>query len=444
MSGPRRRLQARPIRPGSGRPDARATLPDQAASPGGRPDEAPGPGPAGDAGHDHHLHGGLEAPPRDGGSAPIPFAGLRRHARALGGGLLLLVLLLLLPDLGPVPTSDSPAVLVRGRLVQLLPPSTEPGTPDARVLLLDGSRAGETVEAFLQGPNGTQEVPRYAAGDEVIVTVSTDPSDPSGSFIAVTDRWRLPAIALAVGLFVAAVAAVGGWRGVRSIVALALTLAAVVKLVVPLILSGWSPVPVAVLVATAVTVATVVLTEGVSRASVAAVVGTFASLTLVGGLAVLFADLAAFTELQGAEDIVFLDSLGLGDLDLGGILLAAVILGALGVLDDVTITQAATVEALRASDPAAPLATLFGRAMRVGRAHIAATVNTLVLAYVGASLPLILLFAAGRQAPGLIASGEAVAVEIMRALAGSIGIVAAVPLTTAVAALWPARRPPRA
>jgi uncharacterized membrane protein len=111
----------------------------------------------------------------------------------------------------------------------------------------------------------------------------------------------------------------------------------------------------------------------------------------------------------------------------------------------VTITQAATVDELRAADPRAPRMELFRRGMNVGRSHIAATVNTLVLAYVGASLPLLLLFAAGRQAPGLILSGEQVAVEVVRSLAGSIGIAAAVPLTTAVAVmLLPAGRRARA
>jgi uncharacterized membrane protein len=209
----------------------------------------------------------------------------------------------------------------------------------------------------------------------------------------------------------------------------------VAKIVLPLILAGWPPVPLAVVAATGVTLATVLLTEGAHRSSVAAVVGTFASLALVGILAVVFAALAEFTRLQGSVDIVFLTSIGLPDLDLGGIVLAAVILGALGVLDDVTITQAATVDELRAADPWTSRRELFRRGMNVGRSHIAATVNTLVLAYVGASLPLLLLFAAGRQSPGLIVSGEQVAVEVVRSLAGSIGIIAAVPLTTAVAVL---------
>jgi uncharacterized membrane protein len=121
------------------------------------------------------------------------------------------------------------------------------------------------------------------------------------------------------------------------------------------------------------------------------------------------------------------------DVDLGGLLLASVILGALGVLDDVTITQAVTVEELIRSDPAASRGTVVARAMNIGRSHIAATVNTLVLAYVAASLPLLLLFALAAQPIGALASSETVAVEIVRAVVGSMGIVLAVPFTTFVA-----------
>jgi uncharacterized membrane protein len=235
---------------------------------------------------------------------------------------------------------------------------------------------------------------------------------------------------------------VGGWRGVRSLIALALTLGVIVRVVVPLILAGWSPVLVAVAAGSLVTLATILLTEGLRATTFAAVAGTFAALVLTALLAIGGNQLMAFTALQGQEVVGFLSSVGRGNLDVGGLLLAAVIFGALGVLDDVTVTQAATVAELAAGEPGASTGRLFGRAMNVGRSHIAATVNTLVLAYVGASLPLLVLFAAGRQDPLLIASGETVAVEIVRSLVGSIGIVAAVPFTTAIAAVL-ARRATR-
>ena len=167
--------------------------------------------------------------------------------------------------------------------------------------------------------------------------------------------------------------------------------------------------------------------------TVAAGVGTFASLAVVAGLAIMFDELARFTQFRGSEDATLLQAVGLPDIDFGGLLLAGIIFGALGILDDVTMTQAATVTELNEASPSLSRVVLAKRSMNVGRSHIAATVNTLFLAYVGASLPLIVLFAAGRQDPLLTASMEVVAVEIVRAVVGSIGIVLAVPLTTAVA-----------
>ncbi len=165
-----------------------------------------------------------------------------------------------------------------------------------------------------------------------------------------------------------------------------------------------------------------------------ALLGTLGALALTAGLAALFTAAADFTALQGSEEIAFLIPLVGERIDLQGILLAATVLGALGVLDDVTVTQAAAVEQLHRADPAAGRRGVAARAMRVGRSHIAATVNTLVLAYLGAGLPLLLLFALGGQGPITVLNSEIVAVEVIRALVGSIGIVAAVPLTTMVAA----------
>jgi uncharacterized membrane protein len=363
----------------------------------------------------------------------IPFAGLRRNAPALFGGLVLLFVLSLIPDLTPPSSEPPPVVLVHARIVELLDTGGVPGSPDARVIVVDGPEAGTMLDAYLQGPSGQQAVPRYAVGDEVIVNISQQGED--ANFVAVADRYRVPALAALLGLFAVAVTLVGGWRGVRSLIALALTLAVIIRIVVPLLLAGWNPVFLAVGSATLVTIATLLLTEGARPTTIAAAAGTFLSLALTALLAVAFNALAQFTELQGSGDLVYLQTVGRPELDLGGLLLAAVIFGALGILDDVTITQAATVDELYDADPRASRSELFRRAMNVGRSHISATVNTLALAYVGASLPLIVLFNAGQQDPFLTVSGEIVAVEVVKALVGSIGIVAAVPATTAIAVL---------
>jgi uncharacterized membrane protein len=250
----------------------------------------------------------------------------------------------------------------------------------------------------------------------------------------ITEPWRVPLLGIVAGIFAAFVVVIGGLRGMRSLVALALTLAVVVKLIVPLLLRGVDPILLAVGGGAAITVTTLLLTEGANRVTLAAVFGTFGALALTAGLAGVFTAVAQFTTLQGSEEIAFLIPLVGERIDLAGILLAATVLGALGVLDDVTVTQAATVEQLHRAEPGASRRGVVTRAMRVGRAHIAATVNTLMLAYLGAGLPLLLLFALGGQEPMLVLNSEVVAVEVIRALVGSIGIVAAVPLTTFVAA----------
>lgn len=372
---------------------------------------------------------------------------IRRVGRSMPAvliGSVLVAGLWLMPDLTP---SDAiPVVGQRndhGRIVEQL--GTDPtGLPAFTVEVLDGPFAGERIEAVVQDgsaamPGSSNREP-YEVGDEVVVTSFTGPA--AGTFAVIVEPWRLPLLAGVAAVFAAAVLLVGGLRGMRSLVALALTLTVVVKLVVPLLLRGVDPILLAVGAGAAVTLATLLLTEGFSRVTLAAVLGTFAALALTAGLAAAFTTAAGFTALQGNEEIAFLIPLVGERIDLNGILLAATVFGALGVLDDVTVTQAATVEQLHRAEPIAGRRGVMSRAMRVGRAHIAATVNTLMLAYVGAGLPLLLLFALGGQSPATVLNGEIVAVEVIRALVGSAGIVAAVPLTTLVAVMLmvPGRR----
>jgi uncharacterized membrane protein len=314
------------------------------------------------------------------------------------------------------------------------------GQPAIEVRILDGPDAGQVVTATGQSAlPGTSAGPTIEPGDEVILTQY---GGSAGGFNVVGDVWRMPVLLVLVAAWARFVTLVGGFQGLRSLVALALTLMVVAKVVVPLLLRGFDPILLAVSAAAAVTVLTLSLTEGLRRTTLAASAGTIIALLLTAGIAAVTTMAARFSAAQGSEEIIYLFPL-LGDrLDLGALLLAATILGALGVLDDVTVTQAAAVVALRDADPGSPRTRIFGHALAVGRSHIAATVNTLVLAYLGAGLPLLLLFAIGGDAPQIVANGELVAVEIVRALAGSFGIVAAVPLTTAIAAFMvPARQP---
>lgn len=355
--------------------------------------------------------------------------------RAVALGLVLLAGLWLLPDLTP---SDAiPAVgqeSLHARIVESLEPDVG-GVPRFAVEILDGPEVGTRIEASVQSGGtaipGSDHRDAYRVGDEVVVARF---AGPAGGAAVIAEPWRVPMLGVVALVFAGAVLVVGGLRGARSLVALALTLALVVKVVVPLLLRGVDPLLLAVGGGAAVTLLTLLLTEGWGRVTASALLGTLAALGLTAGLAALFTAAAGFTALQGNEEIAFLIPLVGDRIDLQGILLAATVFGALGVLDDVTVTQAAAVEQLHRADPSASRRGVLSRAMQVGRSHIAATVNTLVLAYLGAGLPLLLLFALGGQEPMTVLNSEIVAVEVIRALIGSIGIVAAVPLTTLVAA----------
>ena len=372
-------------------------------------------------------------------------AGGRPRSRPSAFGLVLLAALWLLPDL--TPTDAIPVVgqeSLHGRIVETLPPDAS-GLPRHVVEILEGAEAGTRIEASVQAGGtalpGSDQRPTYGVGDEVVVARFTG---PAGGSAVIAEPWRVPMLGIVALVFAAVVLVVGGLRGARSLVALALTIAFVVRVVVPLLLRGVDPLLLAVGGGAVITLITLLLTEGWGRVTASALFGTLAALALTAVLAAVFTAAAGFTALQGNEEIAFLIPLVGDRIDLQGILLAATVFGALGVLDDVTVTQAAAVEQLHRAEPAASRRGVIARAMRVGRSHIAATVNTLVLAYLGAGLPLLLLFALGGQEPITVLNSEIVAVEVIRALVGSIGIVAAVPLTTLVAAALVVPALPRA
>jgi hypothetical protein len=211
--------------------------------------------------------------------------------------------------------------------------------------------------------------------------------------------------------------------------------------VVPAILRGHSPVLVAVTGAMAIMLVSLYLSHGLGATTTAAVVGTALALGLTAVLAIGFVAAASLTGLASEEALSA--NFAVGGLSLRGLLLAGIIIGGLGVLDDVTMSQASLVTELHHANPTAGFAALVGGALRVGRDHIAATVNTLFLAYAGAALPLLILFVTGQDSLGTVATTEIVAVEVVRALCGSVGLIAAVPLTTVLAALLATEETPQ-
>ncbi len=269
---------------------------------------------------------------------------------------------------------------------------------------------------------------RIDPGDEVIVG-----HQASNDYHFFVDRDRRTPLVWLAGLFAVVVVALGRLRGALALAGMAATLAVLVAFVAPSVLDGNDPVLVSVVAATVIAFVSLFVTHGLNAQTLVALAGTLASLGLTLALSWLFFGLSEFTGLATEEGLTV--PLIAGDVDLAALLLGGAIIGALGALDDVTVTQAATVSELRYRSPRLARRELVVSGIRVGREHIAATVNTLLLAYAGAGLPLLLLFAVSDQSLAMVANSELIAVEIVRTLCGSLGLVAAVPVTTVLASL---------
>jgi uncharacterized membrane protein len=315
----------------------------------------------------------------------------------------------------------------RGTVLEV-PPCGPTEVCTAQVQLTSGVGAPAEVAALV--PVGEQ-APTIEVGDDLVLVHT--PEAPPGQQYQFFDYDRSTTLLILVAVFVLAVLALTRWRGLASLGALVISVLVVVQFVLPALLEGSPPVLVAVVGAGVIMIVTLYLTHGLTIRTSVALLGTLLSLALTGGLGAIFTGITKFTG-QADEINVFLGVL-ISDLDIRGLLLAGLVIGALGVLDDVTVTQAAAVWELADAQPSATRRSLFAAAMRIGRSHVQATVNTLVLAYVGASLPLLLIFTVTDVGLVDALTTEVIATEILRGLVGGIGIVAAVPLTTAVAAM---------
>ncbi len=297
----------------------------------------------------------------------------------------------------------------------------------ATVRVDTGDNKGRTFTEIVQPDQSRQ----LSQGQKVVVAY--EPSAPEDLQYSVADVNRKLPLALLAGIFAVAVVVVGRMRGLMALIALAVSFLVLTFFILPAILQGSNPLVVAVIGASAIMLIALYMCHGLSARTSVAALGTLISLLLIGVLGSLF---IGWAELTGNTD----DNTGLihglyPSIDMSGLLLAGVIIGSLGVLDDVTVTQTSAVWELHAANPSMGWRGLYRAAIRIGRDHIASVVNTLVLAYAGAALPLLLLFSIAQSSVGTVANSELVAEEIVRTLVGSIGLVASVPVTTALAAL---------
>jgi len=290
-----------------------------------------------------------------------------------------------------------------------------------------GSVAGE--EGSLELHRGEAAV-TLEPGDRIVVGYQADLDFPARYYFDDFQR-DVPLLALGAA-FVVAVLLLGRWQGLRALLGLVVTGVVVVTFLFPSLLDGNSATTVALTAASVIALTALYLTHGVSERTTVALLGILVALAVTAGLAALFTTWAEFTGFA-TEDAVYLQ-VASSNVDIRGLVLAGIIIGSLGVLDDVTVTQVSAVWQIHRANPGYSARRLYQAGVAIGRDHIASTVNTLVLAYAGASLPLLLVYTQGGRSLAEVANGELVASEIVRTLVGSIGLITAVPITTALAA----------
>jgi uncharacterized membrane protein len=306
----------------------------------------------------------------------------------------------------------------------------------ARVELLEGEYRGILMEMDY-GRRGLLSNEVYLqAGDDVLVTIGSRPDGVLTVYFV--DFVRSDSLLWLAAISVIVILTISRWKGLRSLLSMAFSLLVIIGYIIPHILAGEDPLRVSIIGSVIILGVTLYLTYGWNLKTHAAVLSMFLVLLITGTLATFS---VSFTRLTGSgdENALFLLQMLNAQLNLRGLLLGGMIIGALGVLDDLVSTQASAVFELHQANESLAFRGLFRAVMRIGQDHVAATVNTLVLAYAGAALPMLLMFSLGRGNYGLLVNFEFIAEEIVRALVGSLGLITAVPLTTAIAILFALR-----
>lgn len=308
----------------------------------------------------------------------------------------------------------------------------------------------EVKVRFLSGQNKNQEVnlsyevgteqQKLRIGSKIVVAKSSFEENVSGYEFVIVDEYRLPYLAIFILLFVVLAIIFGRWRAVTSIVGLLFSLVVLLYFLAPRILSGSNPTELALAACVIIAIVSLYIAHGFNRRTSLSVISTL----IIIFTAFCFSLLAIkFLRLfgNGSEEILLLQSYSLGALNLQGLLLAGILIGTLGILDDITTAQTAAVEELSKANQSFSLSELYKSAMSIGREHIASLINTLVLAYAGAFFPLFLIIIINFHQPfWTILNSEFIIEEVVRALVGSIALVLAVPLSSLLASYYYSRK----
>jgi len=350
--------------------------------------------------------------------------------------------LLILPFLALAQSGAEKDVIFKAKIVEILA-EKERVLSDGRVNLqqhlkmlgLESDFKGKEFEFNGIGDINVLNKQIYEIGDKVLV-IENKAEDKSNYYIV--DYARSGTLLWLTAFFVLVLLFVGKIKGLRSLLSLFLSFLVIIKFIIPQIITGANPLFITILGSIAILLIIIYITEGFKPKAHLAFVSIFISLILTLIISQLFVSLAKLTG-AASEDVLFLFSIDGLSINLQGLLLAGIIIGALGVLDDVVIAQVSTVKEIASADKGLNSKEVFLKAYKVGISHIASMTNTLFLAYAGVSLPLLILFVSGESAFSSWVQAlntELIATEIIRALAGSIGLILSVPISTYIASRW--------
>lgn len=332
---------------------------------------------------------------------------------------------MLIPDTVEIVKAEVVSVISEEKM--LIPGTDVEGvfqTIDAKIL--EGSKKGETIRL-------TDDLLKLKKGDKFYLNHTIHSSGDLETYTAI-DADRLPTLLLLAIIFVLLVLVIGGVQGFRGLLSLIGSFFLILFVLLPAILKGYSPLLVSIVVSSIIIILGSYITHGFNRTTTSAVLGMITTVLITGALAYVAVHMGRFTG-YGSDEVFFLNLNSRGSIDILGLLLGGIMIGLLGVLYDVAIGQAVSVEELHHIAPHVKRNKIYSRAIRMGREHIGALVDTLAIAYVGASLPLLLLFYQSETSALQIINREIVSSEIIRILIGSIGLVLAVPITTLIAVL---------
>lgn len=300
------------------------------------------------------------------------------------------------------------------------------------VIIEEGKYAGIPFEIDYGTRQIRNNMIMIQEGDRILVNISSTPDGVLSAYFI--DFYRRSSLMWLLIIFVLASVIISGLKGIRSLLGILLSLAVIILIILPGIQSGKDPLSVSILGAFFFVAFSLYIIYGWNVKTHTAVLGSFLALIITGVLALIFVNNTRLTG-YGDENMFYISQLTQNTMNVRSLLLAGILIGTLGVLDDLVISQASAVFELFRNKPDQNFKKLYKSAMNIGQDHIAATVNTLVLAYAGASLPMLLLFSFRNVNFSLAINLEYIAEEIVRTIVGSLGLFAAVPITTALAAL---------